>query len=232
MKPQNQTTKAIIFDSGTLISFVMSGLTGEFEKLKGIFKGKFIITEEVKKEVIDTPLNIKRFELEALKINRLLSKGIIEMPSALGFKSQEISAMARKALEIANNTYVGNGKDIHIIDSAEASCVALSKMMKEKGIDSAIAIDERTMRMLGERPENLGKLLEKRLHAKINFRKENFEFFRGLKFIRSSELVFVAYKKGLVDLKGKDVLDALLYGVKTKGCAISGDEISEIKRMV
>ena len=39
---------AIIFDASTLISFSMNGLLGELERLKGIFKGKFLITQEVK----------------------------------------------------------------------------------------------------------------------------------------------------------------------------------------
>ena len=85
--------------------------------------------------------------------------------------------------------------------------------------------------MLGENPENLAKLLDKKLHARININKENCNFFRNFKFLRSAELVYVAYKKGLIDLKNGDVLDALLYAVKFKGCAISGEEIKEIKRM-
>ena len=48
-------SKAIIFDSGTLISFSMNGVTEELEKLKGIFEGKFLITPDVKREVIDRP---------------------------------------------------------------------------------------------------------------------------------------------------------------------------------
>lgn len=223
--------KVIIFDSGTLISFVMSGLLLELEKLKSIFPGKFVITEEVKKEIVDTPLNIKRFELEALKIKRLLSKGILEMPDSLGIKSSEISTRTRKVVDIANSTYNSGGRDIHAIDFGEGSCIALAKILNEKKIDCVIAVDERTTRMLGEKPENLRELFEKRLHVKINYNKDNFEFFKGIKFLRSAELVYVAYKKGLVDLKGEEVLDALLYGVKTKGCAISGDEIEEIKRI-
>ena len=57
--------KAIIFDSGTLISFAINGLYEELKLLKAKFDGKFIITDEVKAEIIDKPINIKRFELEA-----------------------------------------------------------------------------------------------------------------------------------------------------------------------
>jgi hypothetical protein len=222
--------KAIIFDSGTLISFSMNGVIDIIEKLKGIFDGKFIITSDVKKEIIDRPLQIKRFSLEALKIKYLLDTGVLELSSSLGLNDKEVFKKTSEILNRANSTYKG-GHDIHIINFGEASCLAVSKMLNEKGIKNVIAVDERTTRMLGEKPENLSKLLEKKLHTKIISNKDNFDFFKGFKFIRSAELAYVAYKKGLVNLKNGDVLDALLYAMKFKGCAISNDEISEIKRI-
>jgi len=229
--------KAIIFDSSTLISLAMSALLPELKELKKIFKGKFIITNGVKKEIIDKPITIKRFELEALKLKQLLDQKVLEMPSSLGINDEEILKKANEILSTANNIFVGqvqgekSQKTIRIIDLGEASCLALSRILAEKGVKNVIAIDERTTRMLGERPENLQKLLERKLRSKISLKKENFEFFKGFRFIRSAELVYVAYKKGLVRLKNHVVLDALLYGVKFKGCAISGDEIREIKRI-
>ena len=230
MKPQN-SEKAIVFDSGTLISFSMNGVTDILEKLKGIFNGKFIITSDVKREVIDRPLQIKKFSLEALKIKQLLDKKVLEMPLSVGLNDREVAKRTNEMLNRANATYRDKNRDIHIIDSGEASCLAVSQMLNEKGVNNVIAIDERTTRMLGEKPENLGKLLEKRLHVKINPDRKNYNFFKELKFIRSAELVYVAYKKGLIDLKNGDVLDALLYAMKFKGCAISGDEIREIEGM-
>jgi len=225
------TTKAIIFDSSTLISFSMNGLFEEIRRLKEIFNGKFIITKEVKKEVIDKPLTIKKFELEALKLKQLFDEKILEMPLSIGVKDNEISKGIDEILKIANSTFIGEKGNIKLIDVGEASCLALSKILDKKSIKNVIAIDERTTRMLGEKPENLQKLFEKKLHTKINSKKENFNFFKGFKFIRSAELVYVAYKKGLVKLKSNLVLDALLYAVKFKGCSISGDEINEIKKL-
>ena len=63
-----QKSKAIVFDSGTLINFAMNGMFQEFRELKKIFNGKFLITKEVKSEIIDRPITIKRFELEALRL--------------------------------------------------------------------------------------------------------------------------------------------------------------------
>jgi len=64
MTPQTtQIQKAIIFDAGTLISFSMNGATDIIRDLKGIFKGKFLITKEVMNEIIDKPIRIKKDQL-------------------------------------------------------------------------------------------------------------------------------------------------------------------------
>ena len=220
---------AIIFDASTLISLSMNGLLDKLEKLKGIFQGKFLITQEVKYEVIDRPINVKRFELEALRIKRLLEDKILEMPESLGITSKEITEKTEKILEIANRMFIGNNKEIKLIHNGEASCLALSRILLDKKIPHVIAVDERTTRMLGEKPEKLKELLQKKMSTRVKLVKSDFKYFRGFRFIRSTELLYVAWKKGLVDLKdGRKVLDALLWAVKFKGCAVSSDEIKEI----
>ncbi|MDO8622871.1 MAG: hypothetical protein Q7R52_01385 [archaeon] len=223
--------KAIIFDSSTLITFSLNGLFEEFRNLKKIFNGKFLITLDVKHEIIDKPLTIKRFELEALKLKQLLDDKVLEMPDSLGIKESEISKRTEEFLNIANSTFSSNNKTIHLIDSGEASCLALSKILNEMKIKNVIAVDERTTRMLGEKPENLKKLMEQKLHIKINSVERNYNEFKGFDFIRSSELVYVAYDRGAISLKNGFVLDALLFAVKFKGCAISYEEIKEIERI-
>ena len=226
-----RTEKAIIFDSGALISFSMNGITDIIRRLKENFKGKFLITKEIKREIIDVPMSIKRFELEALKLKQLLDEGILEMPSSLNIEDSEITKNTREILKIANSTFNGGGKNIHILDTGETSCIALGRILNERKIKNVLAIDERTTRMLVEGPENLKKILERKMDEKISLRKENLKYFEGFKIIRSAELVYVAYKKGLINLKNKNVLSALLYAVKFKGAAISGDEIREIEKI-
>ncbi len=230
MKTDNEN-KVIIFDASTLISFAMNGLFEEFKNLKKIFKGKFIITKDVKREIIDKPITIKRFKLEALKLKQLVDEKILEMPDSLGVTDKEISDKCNEILSIANNTFSGRGENIKIVSVGEISCLGLSKILNEKGVRNVVAVDERTTRMLGEKPESLEKLLRKKLHTKIISKKENFKFFRGFNFVRSSELIYIAYKKKLIELKNGMVLDALLWALKYKGCAISGDEIEEIKKL-
>ena len=224
--------KAIIFDSGTLISFSIAGMLGKIKELKDVFDGEFLITEDVKKEVIYKPLTIKRFELEALRVKRLLDKDVLVMPEKIGINKSEIDKKTEEIMSIANNTFYEKNKPIKLIDYGEASCLALSRILNEKNIENIIAVDERTLRMLSEKPENLERLLHDKLHTKVNSKKENFKFFKEFKFIRSSELVYVAFKKGFFDLKDHDtVLDALLYAVKFNGCSISSEEINEIKKL-
>ncbi len=223
--------KAVIFDSGALISFSMNGITDLIRKLKSVFNGKFLITSEVKNESIDVPLKIKRFELEALKIRQLLDEGVLELPLSLGISDAEISQKTSEILEITNSSFVGKEREIKIMDKGESSCFALGKILNERNINNIIVIDERTARILVENPDGLKNFLEKKLHTKVFMKKEKLNSFKNFRIIRSAEVVYVAYKKGLVDIKDKNVLDALLYAVKFKGASISGEEIEEIKRI-
>jgi len=228
---KNNIKKAIIFDAGALISLSINGLLGELQKLRGIFNGDFLITEQVKSEVIDKPLKIKCFELEALKVQQLLENKVLKMADSLGIDNSLIKAKTEEIINLANNLFVSSNNKVNILQLGEASCLALSKILSEKKIENVIVIDERTTRMLVEKPENLKNLLEKKLHTPINLVKKDFSYFKEFKIIRSAELIYVAWKKNLIELKKGDVLDALLYALKFKGCSISDDEITEIKKL-
>jgi hypothetical protein len=223
--------KAIIFDSGALISFSMNGITDYIRRLKEIFKGKFLVTNEVKYEIVDKPMKIPRFRLEALKLKHLLDDGTLELPSSMGINETEIKKTTNELLGIANSTFRGRDRNVIIVDKGEVSCLALSKILNEKKIPNVLVIDERTTRLLVEKPENLIRIFERKMSTKITAKQENYKFFKEFKIIRSAELVYVAYKKGLLKLKNEGVLEALLYALKYKGCSISGDEIREIKKL-
>lgn len=224
--------KVIIFDASTIISISMNGLIPEFKKLKETFNGKFIVPQDVKNELVENAIKIKRFELEALRSKQLIDQGILELPESIGISEKEISRKTFEFLELANEMFITNKKEINLIQKGEAACLALSRILDKKGINNLIAIDERTTRMLIEKPQNLKSLLERKMHTKVAFKRDNFKDFKGFKVIRSSELIYVAYKKGIVGLKDKGkLLDALLYALKYKGCAISHEEIEEIKKL-
>lgn len=132
-------------------------------------------------------------------------------------------------LNSLNHTFYARNDFVNIVDRGETSVLALSILLKEKGIENGVAIDERTARLLCEMPDNLKKIFESKLHTKVEMKK-NVSFLSRIRVIRSSELMYIANKKGLVKLKNH-VLEALLYAVKFKGCSISFDEINIMKKL-
>ena len=223
--------KYLILDAGPIISLTMNGMLGILESLKENFDGEFIITPAVRGELIDRPMKIKKFELEAIQVRNLIDKGIIKLSSDI-IPNNKLDKETKKVLLAANRFLQSSktGEKISIIHNGEAECIAFSLLC---GVENIIAIDERTARMMVESPENLKKLMEKKLHIPL---KADLEAVRGLKkvrFIRSSELLFLAYKKNLIPMKKeKQLLDALLYGAKFKGTAITSEEIEQMKLLV
>ena len=221
-------TKCIIFDAGPLINFAMNGILPILRDLKKEFNGKFIITNSVKKEIIDRPEKIKRFELEALKLNELFIDKVIELPVLTKEQQKQIERKTNEFMNLANSTFNAKGKNLHLIDKGEADVLALATLMDKECV---IAVDERTTRILCENPENLKKLLEKKLHTKIQAKKENYQFFENFKIIRSTELIYMANKKKLITIKDPRAYEAMLYAVKFKGTSISENEIEQMKRL-
>ena len=223
--------KAIIFDASTIISFAMACMYEELRKLQKNFGGHFIITRDVKKEIIDKPMQIPRFQLEGIKLQELVNEKVLEFPDVLGVKDSEINIGTKKVMDIANSSFVDNRGKIKLISEGEASCVALSQILNARKIPNVLAIDERIMRSLCETPDGLKKHLERKMHTKIQVKKEKLHFFKEFKIIRSVELAYIAYKKGLIGTKGKNILSSLVNALRFKGCSISNDEIAEIKKM-
>jgi len=227
----NLPKKVLVLDSGTLINLSMNGLLYILEELKKNSSVRFLITQQVKYETLDRPLNIPRFELGALRIKSLISNKTIELPEALSVFESEIKSKTDEFMNLANQTVNAKGRWIKIVSDAEMSCLALSSLLAERGIESMIAVDERTTRVLSENPENLEKLMSKRLHIEAKAETKHIQIFKQFKFIRSTELVYVAYKKNILNLKGQKALEAVLYATKFKGSSVSYDEIDVLKKL-
>ncbi len=104
-------------------------------------------------------------------------------------------------------------------------------------------MDERTLRLFIENSSEMEKLLEHRFHRNVvpnkNKMKQFVDQLKGVKIIRSIELVGVAYKLGLLDSYipkkkgGKDtLLDSVLWAAKYNGCAVTSREIEEVKNFL
>jgi len=226
--------KSLFFDSGPLMSLTMNNLLGILQPLKEKFGGEFYITPAVRKELVERPLEIKRFEFEALQILKLLREGTLKLYEKPLKGVIDLSTYANKSI-IAKD----KGCCMEIIHGGELETVAASL---QEGNDT-VAIDERTIRLLMENSEELKSLIEARLHEKVILDKKMANQFqsliKGMKVIRSAELVGMAYQFGILNnylppLKsGREILlDSVLWGLKLKGCAIIGEEIEELKRVL
>jgi hypothetical protein len=221
--------KILFFDSGPIISLVMSRLGWILPELKKKFNGKFYITPAVKYELVDRPITIRRFEFEALEVMKLLREGILEVYDKIPGKQ------VRLLTNLANSSFKANGKKIDVMQKGEMEAVACA--LQEK---AGLVIDERTLRIYIEDSKNMEKLLERRFKHDVKSDKNKMLQFnkmvKNVPIIRSIELASVAYKLGILNSyipkirNGKNFLvDGILWSTKYNGCAVTEHEIEEIK---
>lgn len=226
--------KTLFFDAGPIISLTLNNLLWLMDALGKKFDGKFYITPGIKKELIDKPLSSKEYEFEALQIISAIRSKYFEV-----IKYPELESKTQAILNIANKIYLSDGNPIQILHYGEVETfVAALKSGAE-----AMVVDERAFRNIIENPELEAELLRNKIHRKIEINQNALKQFRqmtgNIKLIRSAELVTIAFELGLLDsyipneIKNgrRKLLDALLWTVKLKGCAISSKEIDDIIRM-
>jgi len=224
-----RVNKVLIFDSSSIITLNMIGMFDLLKELKVGFDGKFLITKAVYNEIVNVPLEIKKYELRALMIKKAIESKILEVVN-----DPEIDKKTAEILEKSNSVLFTNHDRIRIIHRGEASFIALYDLLSIDNKNKALVIDERTTRMLLENPWNIGKLMESKMHKKISIDKNLAEFFVNKRenIIRSSELLFIGLEKKKIGLENgwQKLSEALLYGAKSYGCSISDFEIEEVKR--
>jgi len=214
---------ALVVDSSSLISLSEScifDILGELSKL-GL---RFVVPKAVMEESVYSPLKIKRFELNAIRINRGVEKGWLHVAEL----NEQDRKVLQKIMENANTCFISKRGPVKIIHEGEAETLAIINRIGAKGM----VIDERTTRMLIEEPLALKRLLQRRRKEKIRINVERAKFFKSefkkLTIVRSAELVALAYEKGILQRAlgdAKHVLEGVLYSVKYSGCALSTEEI-------
>lgn len=225
-------SKALFFDSGPIISLVMSRLDWILPQLKDHFGGKFYITPSVKRELVERPITIKRFQFEALQVLKLLRDGVLEVYQDV--PQQKVTRL----INLANSSFRIGTKTMDIIQEGE-----LESLASALELNAAVVIDERTLRLFVENKKEMKRLLENRFHKTVTPDDTNMNQFstelKGITIIRSIELVSVAYKLGLLDdyvpalKEGKELLlNSILWSTKYNGCAVSETEIEEIKQIL
>src|SRR3989344_2699490 len=223
--------KIIFFDTGPIITLVMSRLAYILPKLKEKMKGEFYITPSVERELVERPLQNKRFEFEALEVQKFIREGILKVYKDIPKKK------VNELISLANSTFTINNKTMDVIQEGEMESVAAALETKAE----AVIIDERTLRLFIESCKDMQALLEQRFQHKVDTdlkkMKQFSSYFKSITILRSVELVSVAYKIGLLNSyipsvrNGKEtLLDAVLWATKYNGCAVTEHEIEEIKQ--
>lgn len=213
-----------VFDSSSIISIAETCLIDVFGKLAEETKVRFVIPAHVEDETVTRPLQIKRFELNALRIKKTIDSGWIEV-KGLGFAAKQ---QTKKIMQTANQIFYSKKKPIKLIQRGEAETLALINELRA----TTLVIDERTTRMLIEDPYLLKDFMEERYGERIDVNKTNLRRFSRLfpkiNVIRSVELIAFAFEKRLLEEEigfSKKALQAALYAVKFRGCAVSSSEI-------
>ena len=223
----------IFFDTGPIITLVTSRLWWILPKLKQQIKGTFYITPAVKRELVDRPLETKRFEFEALQAWKLLRDGVLEVYSAVP------QPKVNELRNMANESFLVKNKSIDIMQEGEMEVVASAVAAKA----SAVIIDERTLRLSIENPQAVRHLLEHRFQNEVTCKPDLIKGFskalQGVPILRSTELVALAYRLGWLDeyippLKGgrSVLLESVLWATKVNGAAVSEEEIEELKAVL
>ena len=225
--------KSLIFDAGPVISLATNNLLWILRPLKEKFNGKFYITDAVKKEIVDKPLDTKKFKFEAIQIEKILEEGVLEV-----IDSDFIRSKSPSLLNTANQIFRAYNNYMNIVQFAEMSVIAAAIELKA----DAIAIDEKITRSLIENPKVVLNIIKQTLHTSVSINESNLKEFgnttKDLKVMRSVELVTMAYELGILDNyitklpnARKNLLESILWGVKLNGCAVSKDEIEQIMRL-
>jgi predicted nucleic acid-binding protein len=225
--------KSIFFDAGPVISLSTNNLLWLLPELKKGFGGKFYISARVKSELIDVPYRSKKFKFEALQVMKSVEEKTFEIVPV-----EVTSELTRELLFLANNSFFARDSPMRLVHEGEIDSIAGAVLMKSE----AVVIDERTTRLMVEDWRALKDLLQSKLHTKIRVDAGNLNRFiekiKGVKIIRSAELVVLAYEKGMLNSylpkvkdAEKELIDGVLWGIKLNGCSISREEIEKIVRI-
>src|SRR3989338_2719386 len=128
--------KTLFFDAGPVISLVMSRLAWLLPELKKLYGGKFYITPAVYKELVERPLSVKRFEFEALQVQKFIRDGTLQLYPSIPVEK------VKGLIALANSSFSIRGKAVEIIQSGEMESVTCAREL-----GAAVVMDERTLRL-------------------------------------------------------------------------------------
>jgi predicted nucleic acid-binding protein len=215
----------VICDSSSLISMSMNCMLPVVTELSE--NADFIITPTVYDEIITNPQRAGHHRMGPLQFKALCDNGILKTEKP---DNAEVQAI----LDLSNNIYYAKHRSLNIIQRGEAEALSLAN-----GGD-VLLMDERTLRYMIESPRDLLGLLQHRMRRGITMKRERREAFekycKGVSIIRSSEILAVAYEKGILEkyFSGpkREIIEASLWALKLKGCSLSNEDIDEYLKML
>ena len=224
----------IIFDSGPLISMTMSNVLWLLPALKSRGNHTFSIVSKVKDEVIDHPIQTRRFAFEAMQILQKVNEKTLTV-----VVDKKITELGMSLLQEANSIFIAQGQPVHIVDLGEMESLAAAIILKA----DAVIVDERITRNLVDDPHAIQTVLESRLHMPVEFNDEALHEFqekiKDIVILRSTEIVARCVELGLLDgylTKSKsarsELLTAVLWKLKLSGAAISERELDQYEKLI
>lgn len=229
--------KTLILDAGPVINFALNNLLWVYEKLKKEYDVRFLLPNNVFYEVVEKPLKTRKYKLEALEVSRMISLGVFEV-----IQNSPLEKTMKRIENLSNNSFIAKGRSIDILHGGELEVYSYGVHLES----DILVIDEATARYLIEDPDRVLKRFRRKLHTDVVKNDENLEKLNGLlsdlSVVRSVDLAVFAYEKGYFsqtenekvrEIIGRDnlkaeILDSLLWALKTNGCAINEQEIYNI----
>lgn len=217
--------KKVVLDSSFIITLASNNLLDIFRFFNDV---DFCCPPSVKKEVVDNGLKTRKYKFQCLRIAKVFQEGLIKVLSP-----EELEKRKKELLNKLNKLYKSD-EFIKVVHEGEVGALALARIIDAE----AVLVDEKTTRLILEDPEKLGSHLESKLHRDIQYNKKLADRLQDISkefsILRTSEVAMIAYEKGFFDsYKFEDVnlVEAILWSLRFKGCAISTDEIEEYSKM-
>ncbi|MFH0955134.1 MAG: hypothetical protein V1777_03450 [Candidatus Micrarchaeota archaeon] len=185
---------------------------------------RFLLSQSVWDESVETPTRIHRFELNAERIREAVEMEWMEIVQP----TSETKQWAAKIADWANHSFLIGKKPLAILQAGEIETMALYLSLQA----DAMAIDERTCRMLVEEPLRLQNHIAAKYDKKVSVNQAALapirQQFKSALIVRSCDLLAWTYKHDLFGYElsqNPATLEASLFAVKTAGCAVASREI-------
>jgi len=215
----------VVCDSSALISLSDTCNIECLYFLQHNSSASFLIPPSVHREIITAPLHIPRFEFSAVRLKKVLDDGVFTEVT-----SPQIEQKTREIMDAANNCIQVDGKSLSLLHDGEAQCLAVYEVAGA----SALAIDEKTTRLLIEDPQKLLRALKEEYAGKLVVNEPALQRFadktKGIRIIRSAEIVAAAAEKGFFkQYRGLEnqAFHAALQALRRAGCSMTENELKE-----